>query len=170
MHTSLKLGMTACTDAKSADPRGAGFMMSPRSGLKSGVLCCGERGTGLDQGEAGFLPGGPRDRRAGLVALSSLFLGISVLLRGVPASHRTGSKTASKMRLFWGQSSHFVPFCPIHFYLVGACETCLEGRSAECRRVDLSAMLLPRCHLALGARRKVLLRAEKRGWDRREFF
>jgi hypothetical protein len=58
------------------------------------------RGTGVDYGEGEFSPGWPRDHGARLVALSSLALSISVPLQGVPASHRTGFKTASKMRLF----------------------------------------------------------------------
>ena len=70
------------------------------------ILSCAERGTGLDQGEGEVLPGGPRDHGAGLVALSSLALSISAWLKGVPAGHRTGFKTASKMRLFQGQESH----------------------------------------------------------------
>ncbi len=49
------------------------------------------------------------------MALSSLALGISVLLQGVPASRRTGFEAASKMRRFQGDSSHFVSFCLIRF-------------------------------------------------------
>ena len=90
-----------------------GFMMSPRSGLKSGVLSSVERGTGLDQGEGEFLPVGPRGHGAGLLALSSLALGISVRLQCVLGSHQRGFKTGSKMRLFLVNrliSSHFVSF------------------------------------------------------------
>ena len=86
------------------------------------ILSCAERGTGLDHGEGEFSPVGATDHGAGLLALSSLALSISVRLRGVPASHRTGFKTASKMRLFWGQESHLVPFIPIHFYLFETCD------------------------------------------------
>ena len=47
------------------------------------------------------------------MALSSLALGISVLIQGVPASHWTGFKTASELRLFGFKSPiqfHIVPF------------------------------------------------------------
>jgi hypothetical protein len=98
------------------------------------VLSCVERGTGLDHRASEFSPVGLRDHGAGLVALSSLALSISVRLQGVLASHRIAFKTESKMRLFQGQSSHFVPFRLIHFYLFGACESCLGSWSAECRR------------------------------------
>ena len=77
-------------------------------------LSCGGRGTGLDHGEGEFSHGGAREHGAGLVALFSLALSISVVLRGVPASHRTGFKTASKMGLFLGS---IVSFRLIHFYL-----------------------------------------------------
>ncbi len=74
------------------------------------ILSCVERGTGLDHGEGECSPVGATDHGAGLVALSRLALSISVRIQGVPASHRTGFKTASEMRLFWGQESHLVPF------------------------------------------------------------
>ena len=66
-----------------------------------------ERGTVVDRGEGEFSPGGPRDRGAGLVALSSLLLSISVLLKWVPGSHRTRLKTAIRMRLFLGSGVSF---------------------------------------------------------------
>ena len=74
------------------------------------ILSCAERGTGLDHGEGEFSPVGPRDHGAGLVALSSLALSISVRLQGVPASHRTGFKTSKQNETFSGSN---VPFCPI---------------------------------------------------------
>ena len=98
------------------------------------ILSCVVRGTGLDNGEDAFSPVGPRDHGSGLAALSSLAVNISVLLQGVPASRRMGFKTATELRLFWGKSSHFVPFCPIHFCLFGPCETCLMSPTAECIR------------------------------------
>ena len=96
-------------------------------------LSCGGRGTGLDHGEGEFSPDWAREHGAGLVALSSLALSISVVLQGVPASHRTGFKTASKMGLFLGQEFHSVPFSSIHYYLFGTCDRCVESRGAECR-------------------------------------
>ena len=102
-------------------------------------LTCAERGTGLDRGEGGCSPVGPRDYGPGLVALSPLALSISVLLSGVPNRRQAGFKTAGKMGLFQGQASHFVPFCPIHFYLFGAWDICFESRSAEHGRGDLAA-------------------------------
>ena len=78
------------------------------------------RGTGLDHGEGEFSPGGPRDRRAGAVALSSLAHSVSVLLESVRSSRRTTLSTARKMRRFFDFSSHFVSFRPIHFYLIEA--------------------------------------------------
>jgi hypothetical protein len=95
---------------------------------------CVTRGTGLDPGEGEFSPIEPRDHGAGLVALSSLALGVSIRIQGVRASHRTGFKATSKMGLFLGKSSHFVPFCPIHFCLFGACETYLMSPTTGCRR------------------------------------
>ena len=71
------------------------------------------RGTGLDHGEGGGSPGGPRDRRAGAVALSSLFLGVSVPPGSVCSSHRTKIPAARKMRRFFvfrPIPSHSVPF------------------------------------------------------------
>ena len=64
------------------------------------ILGCAERETGLDRGGGEFLPVGPRDHGARLMALSSLAHGISVRLQCVPASHQRGFKTGSKMRLF----------------------------------------------------------------------
>jgi hypothetical protein len=88
------------------------------------------RGTGVDHSEGAFSPGGPGDHDAEVVALSSFALSISGLLPRVPASHRMEFKTGSKVRLFQGDSSHFVSFCPIHFYLSGACGVCFENWSA----------------------------------------
>ena len=88
-------------------------------------LSDGERGTGIEGGQGEFSTGGPRDRRAGPVALSSLFLSISVLRRGDLARHRAGLPTAIRMRLFWGLASHFVSFCLIRLYL---CLSRSEGR------------------------------------------
>ena len=88
-------------------------------------LSDGERGTGIEGGQGEFSTGGPRDRRAGLVALSSLFLSITVLRRGVLACHCAGFPTAIRMRLFWGLASHFVSFCLIRSYL---CLPRSEGR------------------------------------------
>jgi hypothetical protein len=118
---STQLGLTT------AVPREKGGRTAPQNWNPSArksprVLSGGGRGTGLDHGEGEFSPVQPRGYGAGLVALSSLALGISVRLQEVPASHRTGFKTASKMGLFWGNSSHFVSFCLIHFYLCRACE------------------------------------------------
>ncbi len=92
---------------------------SETQGVAVGLGCCGLSGRkgdraarnalefgpgrawdGLDHGEGEFSPVGPRDYGGGLVALSSFPLSISVLLYSVPASHRTGFMTASKMRLF----------------------------------------------------------------------
>ena len=87
------------------------------------ILSCGARGTGLDHLQGQFSPVAPGDHGGGLVALSSLAFSVSVQLQGVPAGQRTGFKTASKMGLFLVKTSHFVPFCPIHFYLFEACET-----------------------------------------------
>jgi hypothetical protein len=102
---------------------------------ESRFLSDGERGTGIEGGQGEFSTGGPRDQRAGLVALSSLFLCISVLLRGVLAGHRAGLPTAIRMRLFWGQASHFVSFCLIRL--------CLSGRRGDLlvfrRAVDASS-------------------------------
>ena len=115
------------------------------------VLSCGERGTGLDHGGGQFSPVGLRDHRAGLMALTSLPLSISVLHRGVPASHRTGFKTASKTR-FFALESYLVPFSSIHSYLIGACETmaCALSVVGEVRLceggialVELDKMLTP---------------------------
>ncbi len=72
------------------------------------------------------------------MALSCLALSISVRLQGVPASRRLGFKIASELRLFRGQASHFVPFCPIHFYLCRACGTSLESRSEACESGGLA--------------------------------
>ena len=84
------------------------FNGGPVARMKSSrILSCAERGTSLDHGEGEFSPARPREHGAGLVTLSSLFLSISVLLQGVPASHRTGFKTASKMRLFLGSGVSF---------------------------------------------------------------
>ncbi len=80
-------------------------------------LSDGEGGRGVEGGKGEFSTGGPRDRRAGPVALSSLFLCISVLLRGASAGHRAGLRTAIRMGLFWGRASHFVSFCLIRLYL-----------------------------------------------------
>ena len=79
------------------------------------------------------------------MALSSLALKISALLQGVPASHRTGFKTASKMGLFWGREFHTVPFNSIHSYLFGACEAWLAchviwRRDVEPRILRISRM------------------------------
>ena len=69
--------------------------------------------TGVDHREGEFSPGGPRDRRAGTVALSSLFLSIlRVLLHSVSRSHRVAPCSAhlkenETVLLF------FVPFRPI---------------------------------------------------------
>ena len=57
-------------------------------------LSDGERETGIEGGKGEFSTGGPRDRRAGSVALFSLFLYVSVLLRGVLAGHRAGLPAA----------------------------------------------------------------------------
>ncbi len=84
------------------------LLTADRCATKSSrILSCAERGTSLDHGEGEFSPARPREHGAGLVTLSSLFLSISVLLQGVPASHRTGFKTASKMRLFLGSGVSF---------------------------------------------------------------
>ena len=74
------------------------------------ILSCAERGTGVDRGQGEFSPGGPRDRRSGLVALSSLLFSVFVLLESGPGNHRTRVKTAIGMRLFLGSG---VPFRPI---------------------------------------------------------
>ena len=71
------------------------------------ILSGAERGTGLDHEEGDFSRGGAGDHRAGLVALSSLFLGISVLLRGLSGCHRARLPTAKRSGLFWGSG---VPF------------------------------------------------------------
>ena len=63
------------------------------------------------------------------MALSSLSLNISVRQQRVPTSDRIGFKAAGKMRRFWGQSSHFVSFCLIHFCLFLTRGTCLESRA-----------------------------------------
>ncbi len=83
-------------------------------------LCRAWDGSGPREDE--FSPVGPRDHGLGLVALSSLELSISVRIQGGPASDRTGFKSASKMRFFWGQESRLVPSSSIHSYLFGACE------------------------------------------------
>ena len=75
-----------------------------------GVLRFVERGTGVAHGEGQISRGGPSDRRPGLVALSSLAIGISVLVWGVLGSRRPGLETALKTRLFLGSG---VPFSPI---------------------------------------------------------
>jgi hypothetical protein len=77
------------------------------------ILSCAGRGTGLDGGDGKFSPVGPGKRETGFVALSSLAVSIYVRIQGVSARHRTGFRTASKMRLYWGQA---VPFRPILFH------------------------------------------------------
>ncbi len=67
--------------------------------------------------EREFSPGGPGDLGVVPMALSSLALGISVRHQTVPASYRTGFKTASKMRLFGvirPISSHFDPSTSVY--------------------------------------------------------
>ncbi len=91
------------------------------------------RETALADAEDGFSPGGPRDRRAGLVALSSLFLSTSMLPKSVFTSRGTRPETAVKMRRILGQASHFVSFCLIHFCLFGKCDACVVGVNAEGR-------------------------------------
>ena len=86
------------------------------------ILSCAGRGTGLDRREGEFSPIGARECGAGGVTLSSLALSSSVRFQGVPNSHLEGVKTASEMGLFWGKSSHLVPFSPTHFYLFETCE------------------------------------------------
>ena len=49
------------------------------------------------------------------------------LLRRVSGSHRTELSAARRMRRVFGISSHSVPFRPIHFYLIRACETWREA-------------------------------------------
>ena len=78
-----------------------------------------ERGTGVTRGESELSPGGPSDRRTGLVALSSLFPGSSALFRGLPAGHRWGSGSQSKWDCFWGQEFQIVPSSSIHVCLFG---------------------------------------------------
>jgi hypothetical protein len=98
------------------------------------ILSFAGRGTGLDSGEGEFSPGGPRSHGADSwgypLWLSAFPYGFKAFR---PAIGR-GSGTANKMRLFRVKPSHFVPFCPIHFCLFGACETCLMSPTAECRR------------------------------------
>ena len=89
------------------------------------------RGTGLDHGEGEFSPVGTRDHGAGRwrypLWLSAFPYGFKAFGRAIGR----GSRQRAKWDFFLGKSSHFVPFCPIHFYLFGACEACLESLSAE---------------------------------------
>ena len=72
---------------------------SVRGGLPpSFELCRAWDGVARCEGE--FSAAGPRDHGGGPVALSSLALGISVLLQGVSETHRTGFNATSKMGLF----------------------------------------------------------------------
>ncbi len=83
-----------------------------RNGLEFGP---GRAWDGCGPRELEFSPAGPRDFGSQSVALSSFPLSISALRYSDPASRRTGVMTASKMRLFQGQMSHFVPFFPSTF-------------------------------------------------------
>ncbi len=56
------------------------------------------------------------------MALSSLTIGIYVLLQGVPANHWTAVETDRKMRLFQAQKSHLVPFSFTYYYLSETCD------------------------------------------------
>ena len=94
--------------------------MSKRASWDTSSLGRSGRGTGADHDEGEFSSGGARDHGARRVALSSLAISISVGDRGVPASHPIALNRPCNMRLFQGNSSHFVPFCPIHFYLFEA--------------------------------------------------
>ncbi len=78
------------------------------------------------------------------MALSSLFLGTSVLPKGVFTSRRTGREAAMKIDRFgpWSPiSSHFVPF-PYTY------RKCAAYGSGVCRRVQEGALILCRGKLA----------------------
>ena len=114
-----------------------------RNGLKFGP---GRAWDGCGPLELEFSPVGPRDYRSRQVALSSFPLSISALLCSVPASHRMEVHNSEQMRLFQGQASHFVPFCPIHICLFGACEDtlscfCLSGRKEGTVRREMASSL-----------------------------
>ena len=87
-----------------------------------GILSGAGRGTALAVAEVEFLPGGPSERRAGLETLSSFLPSTSMGVKGVSASRRTRVEKAVRMRLFWGQESHIVPFSSIHIYLSQRCD------------------------------------------------
>ena len=86
------------------------------------------RGTTLTDAKSDFLLCGPSDRRAGLVALSSLLFRTSVLAKGASTSCRTGPETAIKMRLFLGSG---VPNSSIHICLFERCDARVNVRNEQ---------------------------------------
>ena len=97
-----------------------------------------ERGTGLDHGDDEFSSAGPTSHGSGLVALSSLFLSISVLLRSVSAGRRTGLPTAMRMGLVLGSGVSFRPILSHSPILIGNTLQWLRGFDAQCRRGGLA--------------------------------